>query len=365
MTRILVSAAEPSADRYIARLIPALRDAVPGAVIDAIGGPATRAAGATMVHAMDDLQAFGIVETVRGLPAHVRLYRDLRAALRRGAWDLIVLCDYPGWHVRVGQAARAAGVPVLYYVAPQLWAWGAWRARALRRAADRIAVVLPFEEPYFAARGLPAHYVGHPLLDESRPGRAEARRALGLAPDARVLAVLPGARPDDVRRHWPGFRAAAEAVRRGLPAVEIVIGGVPGRTYGGSAGMRIAAGGAVALAAADAAICKSGTSTLEAALADVPAVVSYRLHPASWWVARRAVRLPWVSLASLIAERPVHEELLQGAGTPAALAQAAIALLDESGHAEAQRQAYAVVRQRLGGPGAAVRVAALARELAA
>lgn len=364
MSRILVSAAEPSADRYIARLIPALRSAWPHLAIDAIGGPATAGTGVSMLTSMDHLQAFGLVEAVRGLPVHLRLLRDLRAALRRGAWDLVILCDYPGWHLRVGRAAREAGVPVLYYVAPQLWAWGAWRAAALRRATTSIAAILPFEETFFRAHGVTTRFVGHPLLDEPQVDRTLARRALGVAQDASVIAVLPGARPNDLARHWPLFHGAILRIGQRRPDVVCVVGGAPGRTYAGWSGP-MAAGGRVALAAADVALLKSGTATIEAALADVPAVVSYRMHPATWLIARRAVRLPWVSLANLVAERPVHPELLQSRATPEGLAGAVLDLLGDQPAQDEQRRAYATVRERLGTAGAANRVAAMARELVA
>ena len=363
MTRVLLSAAEPSADRYAARLVPALRAAWPGIALEAIAGAETAAHGVPLVHGLDGLQAFGLVETARSARTHVRLYRAIVAALRRGAWDLVILCDYPGFHLRVGQAARAAGVPVLYYIAPQLWAWGPWRTARLRRAADRLAVVLPFEQAFFAARGVPATFVGHPLLDEAPPARAAARLALGIADDAPVLALLPGARPGECARHWPLFRAAARDLGRIVPGLVTVVGAVPGRHYPASHGCVMAHGGGAALAAADVALLKSGTATLEAALANVPAVVSYRLHPVSWWVARRLVRVPWVSLASLVADEMVHPELLQRDATPRDLAARLAGALGDD--AARQRAAYTRVRGRLGSAGAAGRVAQLARELAA
>ncbi|HKT59582.1 MAG TPA: hypothetical protein VJQ46_06000, partial [Gemmatimonadales bacterium] len=174
--RIFVSAGEPSGDLHGAGVIRALRARHPDAVIEALGGPQMAAAGATIRYPMEGLAAFGLVEVVTKLGAHVRLLRALKADFRAGRYHLVILIDYPGFHVRVAEAARAAGTKVLYYIAPQLWAWRPGRARRFASAVDRLAVVLPFEQRFFSELGLRSDYVGHPLVDrEGWPTRAEAR----------------------------------------------------------------------------------------------------------------------------------------------------------------------------------------------
>jgi len=365
--RILVSAGEPSGDLHGAEVIAAIRQRMPGARIDAIGGPRMAATGAPLLFPMERLSAMGGVEIVRRLPAHIGLYRRLAAGFRRHDWDLFLPIDYPGFHVRVARAARRAGVPVLYYIPPQLWAWRPGRARALAAAVDRLAVVLPFEPAFFASAGLPATYVGHPLLDRPpAPSRDDARRALGLAPDARVLALFPGSREQEVRSHWGPFLAAAERLRAEGCCNEIVVAATPAGHYPSPGAARLSSDSRLVLAAADVCLAKSGTTTLEAALAGVPMVVAYRMHPMSFALARRLVTVQWVSLANLIAERELVPELLQDRLTVPGLVDALRPLLSPGSPARlAQTEGLAEVRRRLGSPGASARVAALAAELLA
>ncbi|HSE28498.1 MAG TPA: lipid-A-disaccharide synthase [Gemmatimonadales bacterium] len=364
--RLLVSAGEPSGDLHAAPVVEALRARWPDAVVDALGGPRLAAAGARVRWRMEDYAAFGLAEVVASLPRHARLLREWRRALTRGDWDLVVLLDYPGFHLRVAEAARAAGVPVLYYIAPQLWAWRPERARRFAGAVDRLAVILPFEAAFFGRLGVAATYVGHPLLDgELWPDRAEARRRLGIGAGDRVLALLPGSRGGEVRRLWPALREAAFRLRREGRCDRVLVASTGAGTYPGADGFTLVPGDSrLVMAAADAALAKSGTTTLECALAGTPMVVAYAVHPVTWLIARRLVTVPYVSLVNLVAERPVVPELLQGEVTPDRLVAEATPLLQPGSTAHAaQLRGFAEVRNRLGGPGAAVRVAGLAGEL--
>jgi lipid-A-disaccharide synthase len=364
--RIFVSAGEPSGDLHGAGVVRALRARFPGAAIEAFGGPRMAAAGATVLFPMERYTVMGFAEILHKIPAHARLYRDLRRRFVAGRYDLAILIDYPGFHLRLAPAARRAGVPVLYYVAPQLWAWRPQRAARLRAAADRLAAIFPFEPPFFAGLGIEAEYVGHPLLDRVPwPTRAEARRALGLADTDRVLAVFPGSRRQEVDRLWPPFRDAARRLLADRSCTHALVATTPRGSYAGAGPLRLAGGDPLlVLAAADAALAKSGTTTLEAALCDVPMVVAYRVHPLTGLLARRLIRVPWVSPVNLIAGAPVVEELLQAEVTAEALWGRGRRLLDPTDPATvAQRAGLAVVRERLGGPGAAERVAAMAADL--
>jgi lipid-A-disaccharide synthase len=362
--RIYVSAGEPSGDAHAGAVVAALRRRL-DVDVDAFGGPSLEAAGATVLDRMEQYSVMGFVEAVRKLPSHFRLLGRVRTAFRAGRYDLAILVDYPGYHLRAAAAAAAAGVPVLYYVAPQMWAWGSGRVRRLA-TVRRLAVILPFEEAFFRERGVPATFVGHPLCDRPAPlGRDEARRLLGLDPARPVLALFPGSRVQEVERLWPPFREAARLVRAGRADVQIVVAGTPQGRYPelDPAVMKVS-DSAAAFAAADAALCKAGTTTLEAALADVPMVIAYSLHPVSYAIATRLLHVPHVGLVSLIAGDRVAPEFLQDAATPAALAESVLPLLDrDSAAARRQRQGLALVRQRLGPPGAAERVAAMAAEL--
>ena len=365
--RIYISAGEPSGDAHAAAVVTALKRRVPAVTVEAFGGPELAAAGAVVLDRMERFSVVGFVEALWKVPAHLRLLGRVRAAFKAGRYDLAILVDYPGYHLRVAAEAAALGIPVLYYIAPQMWAWAPGRVRKLT-AVRRLAVILPFEEAFFRDHGVAATFVGHPLKDRpAPPPRAEARRMLGLDSQRPVLGLFPGSRALEVKRLWPAFRDAATRVRQARPDVQVVAAGTPHAHYPDAGAIHLHVGDPLAVfAAADAGLCKSGTTTLEAALADVPMVIAYRLNPVSFAIAIRMLRVPHVGLVNLIAERDVSAELLQDAVTPGALADAVLPLLDpESVAARRQREGLALVRQRLGSPGAADRVAALALELCA
>jgi lipid-A-disaccharide synthase len=364
--RIFVSAGEPSGDLHGAAVVRALRVRYPQATIEALGGPRMAAAGATIRYPMDGLAAFGLVEVVTKLRAHLRLLRALKADFRAGRYDLVILIDYPGFHVRVAEAARAAGAKVLYYIAPQLWAWRPGRARRFAAAVDRLAVVLPFEQRFFGELGLRSDYVGHPLVDrEGWPTREEARVRLGLAPESRVLGLFPGSRSQEVRRLWGPFRDAARQMLAEGRCDRVVVAGTQGGEYPDPGPLQLTMGDPIPVfAAADAALAKSGTTTLEAALAGVPMVVAYKVHPLTFLMFQRLRTVRWVSLVNLVAEREVVPEMLQDQAEAGSLADALRPLLDpRDPRTVAQREGLALVRERLGAPGATTRVVALVDEL--
>ncbi|GBD33383.1 Lipid-A-disaccharide synthase [bacterium HR33] len=361
--RIYLSAGEASGDIHAAALAEALREACPEAVLEGMGGPAMAASGVRLFATIDRCQAAGLVELLGSVPTHWRLLKEAEKWLVERGYDLAVLVDYPGFHLRLLRAAIARGIPVLYYIAPQLWAWGSWRAKILRSPLVKIASILPFEPGELGRLGLQAQFVGHPLLDRPAPPTREvARKELGLGSRGPVIALLPGSRPAEIKRIWPAMRDAAQRLRRRHPGAEVVVAGLGEHRYPGSEGFCVRRDDvALVLAAADAALCKAGTATLEAALAGVPHAVVQRVHPVTYAVARRVVRVPYIGLVNLVLEEAIVPELIQSGARPEALERILEILLDPGSPERArQLEAFAMLRPRLGTPGVAARVAHIA-----
>lgn len=315
-----------------------------------------------------DLAVMGFVEVVHRLPFFLRLKRRALATLEREQVDLVIPIDYPGFNLRLARGARERGIPVLYFIAPQVWAWHSSRARLLARDTKRVAVILPFEEAFLRGAGADAHFVGHPLVDTAtvvEPRETWARR-IGIDPDAPVLALFPGSRKQELKRHLELFDEAARRVVAIRPDVQPIVAAARDldRTAYGSVGWPLVPGSEGLLHHATAGLVKSGTTTMEAAIAGTPIVVAYRTSRATFTIARRLVRVPHISLANLVAGERVARELVQDAATPEALADAVLPLLDP-GSAERQRmvQSWAAVRDSLGSGGAVERVADMAVEL--
>ena len=315
------------------------------------------------------LAVLGLVEVLRHLPKHWSMLSALRARLRSGNVALVVLVDYPGFNMQVAEAAANAGVPVLYFIVPQVWAWGAGRLAKLRRWIRKAAVILPFEERLLRDHGIDATFVGHPLLDRATvmPTRDGARDALSLHRDRPVLALFPGSRAQEIDRHLDPFVATAQILRAADPRLQVIVSAAPHvRIDTARCPFPVVhASSLPVLRAADAAMCKSGTTTLEASVAGCPHVVAYRTHPVTYFAARHLVKLTHIGLVNIVAGREVAREFVQADLRPDAVARALAPLLDFTNPARARMlDDMAGVRRSLGDPGAASRVATMAIELA-
>ncbi|HSJ26507.1 MAG TPA: lipid-A-disaccharide synthase [Longimicrobiales bacterium] len=369
--RIFLSAGEPSGDLHGARVAEALQRRFPGVELYGLGGERMRAAGVELLAHVDQLAVMGFVEVARHLPYFVRLMRRVKSELAERRPDVVIPIDYPGFNLRLARHARDTGIPVLYYIAPQVWAWHRSRMRELARNTDRLAVILPFEEQLFRDAGANAVFVGHPLTDQPPPVDLTAfAQETGVSGDRPVLALFPGSRAQEVRRQLAVFSAAADAVLRQAPDVQPVIAtssAVPAELYADVPWPRTADSWSL-LNHARAALVKSGTSTLQAALAGTPLVVTYRMHPLTYFLAQRLVEVPHVGLVNLVAGERVAPELLQDEASPEHLAAALLPLLDEASP-ERQRAVAGLARVRealappAGGRSAGERVAELAAEL--
>ena len=371
--RVLVLAGEPSGDRHGARVVEALKARGPCEVFG-LAGPEMRAAGARAVVAMEDVSVLGFVEVLAHLPALWRARRRLLAALDP-APDVVVPIDFPGFNLPFAEAARRRGLPVLYYVSPQVWAWGAERVRRLGRAGVHMAVVFPFEEKLYREAGVPVTYVGHPLAEELAVtlDAESVRRAARLAPGTPYVALLPGSRAQEMERLLPPMLDAVELLgRQAHPVAGIVAAATPRlaamareRTAARGLAVSVLEGEAHSIVAhARAALVCSGTATLETAALGTPLVIVYRMAAASWLVARRVVRLPRIGLANIVAGEDVAPELLQERANGREMAAALGPLVTDGPEREAALRKVARVRGLLGGPGASARVAELVAHLA-
>ena len=365
MRDILFVAGEASGDLHAAGVARELRARSAPFQLVGIGGDQMRAAGVQLIEHVGSLAVMGFVEVLRHVPRHWALLRDLKRRLRSGQVALVVLVDYPGFNMKVAAAARDAGVPVLYYITPQVWAWGAGRLAELARTITEAAVILPFEEELLRRHGVRARFVGHPLLDrdERLPDRAAARAALGFAPDDRVLALFPGSRAQEIARHLDAFVAVGREMQRRQPQTRVVVSAAPDVAIDEARCPYpiVRSQSFTILRAADAAMCKSGTTTLEAAVAGCPLVVAYRTSPITYFAARRLVKIPNIGLVNVVAGRTVAPEFVQDALQPTKVADALQPLLDPTSAARrAMLDDLASVRASLGRPGAAARVADLA-----
>lgn len=364
---IFFVAAEASADLHGSAVARELRRTRPDLALAGIGGRRMRDAGVELIEEAERLAVMGFVEVIGHVPRHWALLREIRRRLADGRVALVVLMDYPGFNMKVARAAREAGVPVLYYITPQVWAWGAGRLDDLAKTVTRAAVILPFEEALLRAHGIDAVFVGHPLLDHATalPDRGTARSALSLPADAPVLALFPGSRMQEITRHLDAFVAVGHEMARRVPALRIVVAASPTVELrdGDSPFPVVRNESFTVLRAADAALCKSGTTTLEAAVAGCPLVVAYRTSAITYALARRFVKIRHIGLVNVVAGREVAPEFVQGALRPRNVADALEPLLRQSPARAESVRGLAEVRGRLGTPGAAARVAQMAAEL--
>ncbi|HTU56114.1 MAG TPA: lipid-A-disaccharide synthase [Acetobacteraceae bacterium] len=348
-------AGEASGDALGARLMAALARRAPDTSFAGVGGPLMQAEGLTSLFPMEELSLMGLVEVAPALLRLRRLLRHAAADIAERRPDAVVTIDSPGFTLRLLRAIRPLGLPRAHYVAPQVWAWREGRVRHFPGLWERLLCLLPFEPPFFARHGLAATFVGHPVLESGLGGGdgGRFRAAHGIPPEATVLLVLPGSRPGEVARHagifgatiarllpaHPGLRPVVPAA----PAVRAMLGGALAGWPVPPILLQTEAAKPDAFAAASAALCKSGTSALELALAGVPMVVAYRFNPITGFLARRLAKVPYASLVNLLAGREVVPEILQEQCTPERLTAALGALLTDPGEAASQRAAFGPV----------------------
>jgi len=368
MARILVSAGEASGDLYASLVVGELARLLPGSDFFGCTGPRLRAAGVRTVVDSASLAVVGLIEVVGHIPRIYREYRKLLSAAGEIRPDLAILTDSPDFHLRVAHKLHRQGVPVVYLVAPQVWAWRKGRIKGMRRTIRRLLCIFPFEEDFFARERVPATYIGHPLAGLVRPSlsREEFFRKHRLAPERPLIVVLPGSRRGEAARHLPALVDAVDqlyreqAVNLILPASATTGAGFFQARLGGSPVKVIEGESWDAMAHSDLALAASGTVTVEAALLGTPMVTFYKVTTASWLAGKFLVDVPFYSMVNLIAGRAVVPELMQGQMTGANLAREARRLLADSTARSEMRAGLAEVREKLSGRMGAPARAALA-----
>jgi lipid-A-disaccharide synthase len=373
--RIMISCGEASGDLYAGALATELRRRDPSAEIVGFGGQRLRQAGAEVVGDFAGLTVTGLTEALRVLPRSYAMLRRLVALARERKPDVFVPIDFPDFNFRLMAALKGLGIPIVYYVSPQLWAWRPKRMQTMKAMVDRVLVIFPFEEAIYERAGVPVQFVGHPLVDlaHSEQPRSAFLRDRGLIPGAPTVALLPGSRPNELRRIAPRTVEALPLIAARLPDVQFLVAcapNLPDTLFAPFLTERRARVVLVhdrtddALAAADAVITASGTATVQAALHERPMVVVYRLSPLTYWIGKPFVKVDTYAMPNLVAGRRVVPELIQSDFTPDRVADETVLFLTDRERHARTREALRRVREKLGTPGASGRAAEAVLEVA-
>jgi len=364
--RLLISSGESSGELYAAELVRELRLLDPTLAVFGLGGDRLAAEGASLVAHVRDLAVVGLLEVLSHLPRIKGIFDALVARAERERPDLAVLIDYPDFNLRLARALHARGIPVVYYVSPQVWAWRKGRIRAIRETAKAMLVIFPFEEELYRKAGVPVEFVGHPLVDLVRPAadRAAFLASAGLDPARPVVAVLPGSREREVAMNLPPLAGAVARLGAQDASLQFLVAVAPAlerarleTAFAGTPARLVQGQTHAALGAAELGLVASGTATVEAALLGTPMLVVYRVSTLTYLLGRRFVSVPHFAMANLIAGKRVVSELIQGDFTAERVAHEALTLLRDPERRARMREELLEVRRRLGAAGASSRAA--------
>jgi lipid-A-disaccharide synthase len=371
---MVIVTGEASGDVYGAMLAREIARKRPDIEVSGVGGERMRAAGVDIFLNSSNLPVVGVWEAIVRLPELRRAMNDMKAYIARIRPDLLILIDYPGMNLRLARFASRRGIRVMYYISPQVWAWGRGRIKAIRRYVDKMVVILPFELELYEREGVNVEYVGHPLMDivKTDLARDAFLNLYGLKRGSKLVALLPGSRLQEIGYHLSPLLETARELGASEPDLEFVVVSVPEyrdlideevRKRG--LGYKVVTEHKYdAIAHSDLALTCSGTVTLEAALLGTPMIVIYRLSLVSWLLGKLVVKVPYISLANLVAGRQVVPELIQGSVTSKWLVQESKRILNNGEVSERMRKGLIEVRSKLGEGGATARAADAAISLA-
>jgi len=373
VTRLLLSCGEASGDLYAGALVDALRRREPDIDVFGLGGERFAAAGGRLIADYHGMSVTGLAEALSVVPRSIATLRKLTRAAREQKPHALVVIDYPDFNFRLMRFIKKQGVPVIYYISPQLWAWRPGRIRLMKRSVDRVLPIFPFEEELYKRHRMDVRFVGHPLIDLAKPRmtREAFLKKLNLDPSKPMLALLPGSRKNELERLAPVMAAAVPAIAAQVPGLQFVVARAPNLNDGlfepfGLSGVTLRIADVQTddvLNACDAVVTASGTATVQTALHGKPMVVLYKLSPATYRLGKGLATVDMYAMVNLIAGRRIVVELIQDACTPDAVTSEAVRILTDRPYRDEMIAALAEVRRQLGGPGASDRAADAILEL--
>jgi lipid-A-disaccharide synthase len=371
---VLLSAGEASGDQHAASLFLELQKLIPGIRAIGMGGARMREAGVDIRYDSTAIAVIGAVEVIKHYGEIRRALNLMKTLATEEKPDLLICVDYKEFNFRLARAAKAAGIKVLFYVSPQVWAWRPGRVKKYGAAVDQMAVIFPFEVPFYQAHGIPVAYVGHPLAGKvkSALSKDQALREFGLETSGPVIGLAPGSRANEIKRLLPVILEAAQLLARRFPEAKFVLNqassvtdamlapylsacpvpikAIQGRNYD-------------VLPCCDAVIASSGTATLEIALSGAPMVILYKVTPITYWLGRMLIRIPFIGLPNILAGRGIVREFIQHEASPANIAGEITKIIEDAGYAARIRQDLQEVKALLGEGGGSARLARLAAEM--
>ena len=362
---ILVIAGEASGDNHGAELVESLKHKCVDSTFFGIGGDKMQAAGVQLVRHASQMAFLGFFEVLKHLPFIRRVFREMTALLDQKRPDLVILIDYPGFNLRFAKTVWKKGIPVFYYISPQIWAWNAGRIHNIRKYVHHMIVIFPFEEDLYQKAGVPVTFVGHPLKDSFKVtgSRTEFFKKQDLDPAKKLLGLLPGSRKQEVRSLLPEMLRAFRILKEKYPDLQCVIGQSPTledklyRGFSRELPALIKGQTQNVMAFCDAVLVASGTATLETAVAGTPMVVTYKMAPLSYWIGKRLVKVDHVGLVNIVAGKRLVPELIQQDANGRKMAQTIEPYLSDNDCRNTVRTGLAEVSDRLGSSGASERAA--------
>jgi lipid-A-disaccharide synthase len=371
---VMIVAGEASGDMYGAKLVAEMRTLAPATDFFGMGGECMRQAGVDTLVDANVMAVMGIVEVLGRLPIILKGFKLLKLRLLAKPPNLLILIDYPDFNLRLARVAKRAGVKVLYFISPQVWAWRSGRVQGIGRVVDMMAVLFPFEVPFYEKAGIPVSFVGHPLLDMVQPtmGRDEALTSLLLDPGAKTVGLFPGSRKKVVGKLLPVMLQAAELLEKRMPGVQFVLPLASSLNISDLQPFLAASPVKVSvisdrnhdvMSACDAAISVSGTVIMELALIGVPMVLIYKVSPLTYQIGKRVIKVAHIGICNIVAQKRVVRELIQHEATTEAIAFEVLRLLSDDDYAACMRRELLEVRVKLGLGGALGRLAGVALDM--